>query len=182
VHGYEIRFDLKAGIGQPPRQDPIVGTIQQWTGSNFGNSSYDIATLQIDLSNIKNTSIKQAHPELAQNNEVTFAADPVAGAFTHPIAFVENGSHEFWPSEKGSVDFSPNHNGRDPDHKYLTRDIPNLGEIEMPFGPRATILLQYDGYWGFVNVYNDPPPGPSMHKSWNWFVNTFQPIACTAAE
>jgi len=175
AHGYEMRFDLKdQAVTSNENDDEVVGHHITFHGSRNEFASFQLAKLN-------GTEIKQDEPEKAQNNEVSFLLDDQKRV-SHPIVFVEFGAHEFWPTPKWGFVGAPEHWGNDKDNSYLTQDIPNLGEIEHPMGAEAEIILWYDGSWGYVNVMNDPPPGPALHKSWNWFVKQRNPILCSSAE
>jgi hypothetical protein len=106
-------------------------------------------------------------PQKAQNNLLYLRKDVSTGAFTHPVVYVEYGGHEFWPSAHWGFGGAPKHGG-DGQYAYQTVNAPNLGEVEHPIGEIARILLRYNGYWGTYNKYNDNPPGPALHKAWNW--------------
>lgn len=177
AHGYEMRFDLQAaGVTCAVVTDPVVGQQNTCTGQNAQYTSFNILTISV-------TGAHQDQPEKAQNNTVSLARDPATGEFSHPVAFVEYGSHEFWPTASWSAQWAPSHNGMDSEHSYLATGIPNLGEVEHPgLGTTGAILLGFSGSYGTWNERNAPPPGPILHKAWNWFAPGRTPIACTAAE
>lgn len=176
AHGYEMRFDLmQTGVQSLPVTDPIVGKEIQYTGLESVEQNFNILTVSL-------TGAHQDQPELAQTNTLFMAQDPTTGQYSHPVAFVEYGSHEFWPTSRWGAEGAPAHPGDDAAHSYLTHNIPNLGEIEHALGPEAAILLSYSGSWGYINTDNNPPPGPSLHKAWNWFAPNRTPINCSAAE
>jgi hypothetical protein len=175
AHGYEMRFDLRADqVTCTQTKAAIVGDQLTCTGENNQWTSFNILKIS--------GGAEQDEPEKAQNNEVSFAKDPVTGDFSHPVVFVEYGAHEFWPSAKWGAVGAPAHDGDDPSTSYLSANIPNLGEVEHPLGDEAKLILGYNGSWGYVNSLNDPPPGPALHKAWNWFAPLRKPIACSAAE
>jgi hypothetical protein len=172
AHGYEMRFDLLAGGNYPncPGSiDPIVG--QQITCSGINSGLQDFNILKIS-----GFSSEQDRPENAQNNTVSFTIGPGSSEFGHPIVFVEAGSHEFWPTPHWGAQGAPAHRGDDKVHHYLTRNIPNLGEIEHPMGAAAAIFTGYNGFWGNKNELNDVSPGPTLHSAWYWFVPNRTPI------
>lgn len=177
AHGYEMRFDLmQDGVFPQPVTDPIVGKEIQYTGLEAAVSqNFNILTVSL-------TGSHQDQPELAQTNTLFMAQDPVTGTFSHPVAFVEFGSHEFWPTSHWGAEGAPAHPGDDAAHSYLTHNIPNLGEVEHPLGAEAAIILGYNGSWGYINTDNNPPPGPALHKAWNWFAPERTPISCSTAE
>ncbi len=134
-------------------------------------------------------------PYYAQDNRVRFAMDPDTFEFSHPIVYVEYGDHEFYPSQFGYVCrgwtpfgtetwCTPTHNGDDFYRRYLTANIPNLGEVEHPraiadlaiqgIDLLPTILAtQYSGYWGCRYTKNSSPPGPSLHTEWTYPTNSY---------
>lgn len=104
-----------------------------------------------------------------QNNVVRFYKDPDTGLYEHPVVYIEKGSHEFYPSPYWKYYGAPNHNGNS--HRYLSRNIPNLGEVEQPLSEclEAKLILQFNGYWGAQSAHNNEPgPGPSLHRQWLW--------------
>jgi hypothetical protein len=172
AHGYEMRFDLLAGGGYPNcpgATDRLIGRTITCSGQNASQKDFNILK-------IVGFSAEQDQPEKAQNNVISFSKDPKTGKYTHPVVFVEAGSHEFWPTKDWGAQGAPSHNGDDKAHHYLAANIPNLGEIEHPMGDEARIFIQYDGYWGNNYEINDVSPGPSLHASWNWYVPGREPI------
>jgi hypothetical protein len=180
AHGYEMRFDLLAGGGYPncpPNQDPVVGAQITCSGANSHYTSFNILKIAgLPL------HAEQDEPEKAQNNVISFAKDLASGEFSHPVVFVEYGSHEFWPTSQWGAQGAPSHNGMDTQHSYLSQQIPNLGEIEHPNGKTASVFIGFNGYWGTWDTLNTSPPGPSLHSSWNWFIPNRTPISCQSAE
>jgi hypothetical protein len=170
AHGLLFRFDItsqnnaRTNVFQGPD-----GDVKEWKGIN-----YDFKSQSLDLSHLVlggwPPRIETDFQGLAkaQNNILRMYKDPVTGEFTHPVVYIENGTHEFFPSPAWSYYGAPNHNG-DAEH-YLTSTPPNLGEVEFPLNEdRATnIILRYNGIWGTFNNNNDPPPGPILHKNWLW--------------
>ena len=176
AHGYEMRFDMKRASANHEQDDPLLGRVQINEGPNVGKE-FTLASVHLS-----EPRTRQENPELGQDNELRLAKDSTTGEFSHPIVYVEHGAHEFWPTEHGNMDRAPNHNGDDRDHHYQPVDIPNLGEIEHPMGATARTVVLFSGAWGHINSYNSPPPGPALHKAWNWFVPNRVPISCWAAE
>ncbi len=105
------------------------------------------------------------------HKKVQLFRDP-AGDFSHPVAFIEYATHEFWPTSEGFEDGTPNHDGNGA--SFLTSTPPNLGEVEAPLTeyPGAMALMRYNGYWGRCCLVNKPPPGPSLHTEWTWPVSS----------
>ena len=90
----------------------------------------------------------------------------------HVVVYIERGSHEFWPTERGSALGAGEHNGLG--QSYLTAYNPasplNLGEVEHPLSDDAKIIMRFNGWWGcwhWAAGYN-PPPGPTFHREWTW--------------
>ncbi len=92
------------------------------------------------------------------------------GLYTHPVVYIEWGGHEFWPNPAGSQTGSPKHGG-DGAYFYQTHAIPNLGELDFPFGDDARTIMGFNGYWGSFNIGNGNPPGPTLHHQWQWPLN-----------
>lgn len=110
----------------------------------------------------------------AQNNLVRFYRDPVTGEFSHPVVYIEHGTHEFYPSPNWNYYAAPNHNGES-ENSYLSATPPNLGEVEHPLNEYegAAVILQFNGSWGaYSSVANEPGPGPTFHRQWTWPANS----------
>lgn len=161
-HGRIAAFDLR----KHPNFALIEGgAIREYRGSNWPK---DVSATWYS-GPVADAQNRQAH-KVAQNNVVRLARDPSSGAFTHPVVYVEHGSHEFWPTAAWSFQDSPNHNGDDAMHTYQTAPPPNLGEVEHPLNetPDAGLLMQYNGRWGAYSRENSSPQGPALHDSWTW--------------
>jgi hypothetical protein len=168
AHGILFKYDIS------PQNDArqIIfadtnGEIKEFQGLNYKHNSSPLDLSHLDLGN-KSIEKNDEQIKLAQNNLVRFFKDPQTGEFTHPVVYIENGSHEFFPSELWRYYGSPNHNGKS--YSYLTAKPPNLGEVENPLQETksANIVLKFNGYWGTYGNHNDPPPGPSLHKNWTY--------------
>lgn len=169
THGILLRYDITAQNNAHTTVFSIAeGEIKEYQGINFRLSQ------QLDLSYMVFGGIPPRIEkdykkiELAQNNLVRFFKDPQTGAFDHPVAYIEHGTHEFFPTENWGYYGAPNHNGNS--YHYLTATPPNLGEVEHPLNetPAANVILLYNGYWGAYGKYNDPPQGPPLHQNWLW--------------
>jgi hypothetical protein len=103
----------------------------------------------------------------AQNNIIRFAREDGC-EFTHPVVFLERGSHEIWPTTGFSYKGAPKHDGKGPN--FLSATPPNLGEVEHPLTEYATALpvLRFNGLWGAYSKLNPPPAGPALHGQWTW--------------
>jgi len=171
MHGYRAGFDIQ------PRQCTINGTwgpcvytvtleggrVREYRGRNY--------SFPVDFYWHKTRDNDNAASAMtAQNNVLRMMQDPVTGEYSHPVVYVEHGGHEFWPTERWSMQDSPNHNGADAAHSYLAAPPPNLGEVEAPLAEtaEATIVLRYNGRWGAYSRQNDPPQGPALHNGWTW--------------
>ena len=159
AHGKEMVFDMAAATCHTAGAADW-GSYQEFRGLNYGRSFTDAG-------------------DTASNNTVRFYPDPDSQEYSHPVVYIEYGSHEFWPTERGtyhaywhSIDIgqAPPHRGDDLNHRYLTRSVPNLGEVERKtmIGPEARVILQYNGYWGAFGRKNHSPPGPPLHTEWTW--------------
>ncbi len=169
AHGSQMRFDVLPGMVPVTLWENGV-QYKQFNGANaIMQPSTDIAD-------------DGGQPNLKDNTWLKLAADPLTGDFTHPLVFIENGSHEFWPSEFGRFGktelglrfYSPLHNGDDFQHSYLAMTPPNLGEVghTMMNTPEANVIMRYNGFWGCYNVGDNPPPGPAMHFEWTYPYNS----------
>ena len=96
--------------------------------------------------------------------------DPQSGQYTHPVVYIEYGSHEFWPSQFWDFYLAPAHDGNS--YSFLTNTPPNLGEVEnlLPEAwDRANVILRYNGKWGAYSHWpGDPPQGPPRHDQWTY--------------
>jgi hypothetical protein len=158
-HGYEIRFDL--GTIEPE----IQGDIAEYHGKNYYTGYIDI---HVD---------GPAGIGWAQNNLLRMHAETLPGGafgeFSHPVVYIEYGTHATWPSEHWDYIGAPDHGGDGV--QFLTNLPPNLGEVEHPLSVEATIITQFNGYWGKYAgpgigpaFPNDNSPGPGLHKTWQW--------------
>jgi hypothetical protein len=159
THGVEIKFDMSSTQYIQP-----VGDFQEHRGPNYGKAvgfgggsdhAWDLGV------------------QWAQNHKVRFFRDPDSGEYSHPVVYIEYGTHEFWPSEDFDYYGAPKHGGdaNSPDGvplSYLTSTPPNLGEVELPNSVAAQIILQFNGKWGTFSRENNPPLGPALHKQWTW--------------
>jgi hypothetical protein len=170
AHGLLFRFDMtpqnnaRTSVFQGPD-----GEIKEWNGINYNFQSQSLDLSNLILGGIP-PQIENDYKALekAQNNVLRMFRDRTTGEFTHPVVYLENGTHEFYPSPAWRYYGAPNHNG-EAEH-YLTDTPPNLGEVEFPLNENraTTIVLHFNGIWGAFNKYNDPPPGPILHKNWLW--------------
>lgn len=170
AHGDEMRFDMSpCNLRVHLEGDENV---IEFRGPNFGK--------EVDIGYLVSHGFladrnREGHSN-AQNNLVRFYHDPATGEYTHPVVYIEYGTHEFWPSQYWSYWAVPAHNGEgSAGHSYLPPTPQNLGEVEHPLleTPGAPIILQYNGIWGLhspavFGQSNPPPPGPPLHKAWQW--------------
>jgi len=168
AHGKEMSFDTSLTNDELTFDADGDGIfeIKELRGPNYDTSDIDIAN--------------SGQQWMAYNNVVRFYRDPVTGDYTHPIVYIENSSHEFWPSPYwtyktyvAGIGFeSPSHAGGDTyrgmPKQYLTRSVPNMGEVEYPLSEETEIIMRYNGKWGAYNIYNPNPPGPALHWEWTW--------------
>lgn len=158
-HGYEIKFDI--GTIAPE----VNGDVAEFHGENY-------YTGYIDIHADGPAGIDRAQNNLLRMHAETFP-DGTLGEFSHPIVFIEYGTHATWPSENWDYIGAPDHGGDG--IQYLTNLPPNLGEVEYPLSAEAQIITQFNGYWGKYAgpgigpaFPNDNSPGPGLHKSWQW--------------
>ena len=160
AHGMEFRFDMKDT--RSTNIFPLGGaTAVEFRGSHF-YPSVDLVSHDLQFTRNQNDY------NMAQNNVVRLFRDPATLAFSHPVVYIEHGSHEFFPTENWNYYAAPNHNGRS--YQFLTNTPPNLGEVEHPLreDPAAMIILRFNGYWGAYCKANCSPPGPPLHANWAW--------------
>jgi hypothetical protein len=120
--------------------------------------------LVIDASN--GTSLAGTY---TSDNELLFYKDPITNEWSHPVVYVEKGSHEYYPTKAWFVSTCPNHDGDG--YSFLANTPPNLGEVEHPLTetPYSEIILQYSAKWGCsAGKFNSPPSGPSLHSEWTY--------------
>ena len=175
AHGEEMRFDMSSATPGLPAPWPLLHpffVVVPYFGPNFGKDYGWVGPMYVG-------GFDQAGP-LASNNTLYLGEDPQTGEYCHPVVFIEYGSHEFWPTMFGVWRESaawglihgeaPPHLGDDWGHCYLTRDVPNLGEVGHPLAEveGADIILHYNGFWGTYGYYNSPPPGPTLHVEWTY--------------
>lgn len=159
AHGRELRFDLSSTSSCAQTEN---STVLQISGPNVGKPEVDLRD---------DDFWAKAH-----NRMVSLYKDPVTGAYTHPVVYVEHGGHEFWPSPDGKMYGAQKHRGDDTEDTYLAATPPNLGEVEHPLNsdPAAAVILQFNGYWGTYSrslpgfFSNNPPPGPPLHYEWTY--------------
>jgi hypothetical protein len=180
AHGNRIGFDYRfvssqKGKGWDDFEDGQI-LIREYRGPNYGE------TVDFDWHDLPTAKAKQKWAERnAQNNVVQMTRDSVSGEYTHPVVYVENGGHEFWPTKAWTMADAQNHNGDDVENSYLAAPPVNLGEVEHPMAesPAANVVLRYNGRWGaWGGAYagtgstgiftNDPPQGPPLHNGWTW--------------
>lgn len=154
VHGaLEIKFNM--ALSQAPIPVSLNGTndsFVEFRGPNYGNHCH--------------ADTKAIQDSDCSNNTMRFSQDPLTGHFTHPVAYIENGAHEPWPTSEGFFAGVPNHDGNDYDHSYLTNAPPNLGEVDAVMNvPGAMEILRFNGSWG---AQGGGARGPSLHWQWTW--------------
>jgi len=155
AHGIEFRFDL----AEATECQAIESDVLEFRGR------YDPTVDLVD----KRWQRREDQITRAQNNVVRMYRDPTTAAFTHPVVYIEYGSHEFFPTDAWSYHSSPRHDGESR-YRYLTEPPPNLGEVEQPMTevPEAVFILQFNGSWGAFGRRNTPPQGPPLHDNWTW--------------
>jgi hypothetical protein len=160
AHGLDFRFNFNAVIDVRHLSNND-GPVDEFRGYNY-NTHIDLVFHDLDFEAKKNDW------QNAQNNVVRMFRDSVTGEFSHPVVYIENGGHEFYPTEDWNFYLAPSHNGKS--HNFLTNTPPNLGEVEATLEETAAagIILKFNGYWGTWSRKNSPPPGPALHKNWTW--------------
>ena len=159
AHGIEFRFDIAAATGCHAAESDVLEL----------RGRYDPAL------NLVNRLWLPREDQIAraQNNVVRMYRDPTTAAFTHPVVYVEHGSHEFFPTEFWNYYAAPKHAG-DSRFRYLAESPPNLGEVEQPMteAPGAAFIVRFNGSWGSFGRQNNPPQGPPLHENWSWPVSS----------
>jgi hypothetical protein len=160
MHGLHQSFHL----GLPHRTfapRPLAPDLQveELQGQNF---SRDFEAFAVGAS---------ASPHMNDNILRLVKSNDPGDDFLHPAVYIENGTHEFWPSEYGSFEAMPRHGGDG--YRFLTAPPPNLGEVEHPRTPLSGVILLYNGRWGAFSrslgsFDTSPPPGPALHLEWHW--------------
>jgi hypothetical protein len=180
VHGKAIRFSsisqaLKTQIagrnatGTPPSYEYTLAEIGPHIvlhGSNWNqtfNSGLDVHN-DGDLVKMQDSVLELYCTRL--QNQLEYEC-------THPVVYVEWGTHASWPTPTWTFIAAPNHNGTGA-YQYLNAPPRNLGETWAPRGstPGADIILNYNGHWGAFSrslpgiVDTSPPLGPALHSLW----------------
>lgn len=167
VHGDSIRFDLKDSpyhYKEVPIDSPFKA--MEYRVDNRYNIDPELR-------------VSPGPKGTTDNNLLRLGYDDSIKAYTHPLVYVEKGTHGMWPSEYWKMCFSVvdwctnSHAGNGP--KYKTNaNKRNLGEVDYPLNEvdGAEIILRYNGRWGAYNVQNDNPSGPALHNEYSWASNT----------
>ncbi len=90
AHGMEFKFDMQK-VKERIYFNNQEGAIAQCQGPAFGG------TIDLVSHDLKFTRNEMELNE-AQNNVVQFFQDPVNKEFSHPVVYIEHGTHEFFPS------------------------------------------------------------------------------------
>jgi hypothetical protein len=152
VHGKDVLFEM--GEIQPV----VAGNVAEYRGENYDTGYIDLYAPYGGIGR-------------AQNNLVRFYAesrpDGTFGDYTHPVVYIEYGTHATWPSEHWVYVGAPSHDGDT--HQFLTTAPPNLGEVTKPLSVEASIIMQFNGCWGtYTGPGGDNPPSPCLHNAWQW--------------
>lgn len=168
AHGIQFRFDITPeAYARTAHVAAPDGDMLEIRGCNFAKFGGNINLASLDISTLPpRIVINDDQLQHAQNNVVRMFQDPVTKKWDHPVAYIENGSHEFFPTQAWSFYGAPKHTGDG--YHYLTAAPPNVGEIDAPLTETAMapVIARYNGSWGTFSRYTDPPPGPPLHKQW----------------
>ena len=172
AHGTLFRFNITAenNVRNVSKMLPD-GECLEYHGASSLTTPLDLNLASLILGGIPpRIETNDDQVALAQNNILRMFKDPSTGLFTHPVVYIENGTHEFFPSEYWDYYGAPNHNGKSV-HHYLCATPPNLGEVDYPLREtdEAKAILWFNGSWGLYGYQNDPPHGPVLHKNWTLF-------------
>ena len=122
--------------------------------------------------------------DLALMQDVIIELECDGGACTHPVVYIERGTHASWPLTGWKFIAVPKHDGKGV--SFLTSIPPNLGEPDHPFPttPHAGTILNFSGYWGAWSrglpgfVDTSSPHGPALHKLFARPSNQRPPDSC----
>lgn len=141
--------------------------MREFRGCNYFRHLDDIDLSELDHSFLPpRMRIRSTDLADAQNNVLRLFKAAGEQRYEHPAVYIENGAHEFYPSERWRFFGAPSHNGDG--YNYLTAPPPNLGEIDHPMSEAAggVAILRFNGLWGTWGRFNSPPPGPPLHLNW----------------
>lgn len=85
--------------------------------------------------------------------------DPVSRRFEHPVIYAEEGSHEPWPNQTGSIWSAPAHDGTG--MSFLPETLEVLGTLDAPNLVDYPFIF-YNGHFG------SDPQAIMLHRSWFW--------------
>jgi hypothetical protein len=161
AHGMEFRFDMNEARSFQKLPVKSAGLLLECKGPNY-NRNIDLVSHDLQFNR------NEQDYKMTQNNVLRLFQDPVSNRFTHPVVYIEHGTHEFFPSPDWNYYAAPNHNGNS--FNFLTNTPPNLGEVEHPLSQDVAMLviLRFNGYWGTYCKANCSPPGPPLHANWAW--------------
>lgn len=160
AHGLEWRFDLASATRATEAEDD--GKVQELRGPHAGETVFVGATPGLGVNKQCETYVQSG-----QNNRLRLYQDDDTKLFTHPVVYVEKGSHEFWPTEDGDFVGAASHSGRG-SHHFLAATPPNLGEVEAPTAAGRVIAV-FNGRWGKdTSAGGDPAQGPPLHDQWTY--------------
>lgn len=76
------------------------GDTKEWKGINYDFQSQSLGLSHLVLGGLP-PKIENDHKAIAkaQNDVLRMFKDPTTGEFTHPVAYIEHVTHEFYPSE-----------------------------------------------------------------------------------
>jgi uncharacterized Zn-finger protein len=150
--------------GKPVRFHSFVGN--QWTiAATFHGSNYSQAGADLHLN-------EDADLARAQDSILDLACGGPSVECTHPVVWVELGTHASWPQAGWGFKAAPAHAGDG--LSFLTTPPPNLGETHHPRQdtPGADLILNYAGHWGAFSrnllpwVDTSAAHGPALHGLW----------------
>jgi hypothetical protein len=90
---------------------------------------------------------------------VFLAQDPTSQLYEHVVIYAEDGSHEPWPNESGSILTTPSHSGNGV--SFLPGSVSVVGTPDAP-NKNDEPFLYFNGKFG------DDPEGIIFHNSWFW--------------
>lgn len=194
THALDHEGDWEVVAVMVDRADPnrLVEVVHYVHGNPIGFHSFS-ANAGSAASTLYGSNASEADSDLdlseptglarAQDSVLTLVCGDVPNECTHPVVWVELGTHASWPQAGWGWSWAPDHDGNGV--AYLAATPPNLGE---PNAPRpatqgADIIMNYAGHWGADSLSipehpTSPPRGPALHRLWAWAPGKTPPDSC----
>src|SRR5260221_7816065 len=134
VHGTEIKFQMECSWGVTI---PIADDMIEIRGDRRTDKCDAEIQESVNLLEGRENYLVRLYGEMLPDG---------SRQYTHPVVYIEYGTHASWPNEHGRWIGAPDHNG-DSIHGFLTSTPPNLGEVTHPLSNQAKIIMRYNGQW-----------------------------------